>query len=129
MSETLRKDRIDALGGSLLIGFSVVLGLNQALVKIVNDGLAPVFQSGLRSACALPLVLGFAVIMRRRLSVTDTELRRMVSYKTARTAARVSLEGVDRSGTRFTTGSFPTRSFIAYFPETNTSTYVYSPQK
>lgn len=74
MSETLRKDRIDALGGSLLVGFSVVLGLNQALVKIVNDGLAPVFQSGLRSACALPLVLGFALVMRRRLSVTDGTL-------------------------------------------------------
>ncbi len=66
-----RKTHMDLLGGGLLVTFSVVLGLNQALVKIVNEGLAPVFQSGLRSACALPLVLGFALIMRRRLSVTD----------------------------------------------------------
>jgi drug/metabolite transporter (DMT)-like permease len=69
-----RKDHIDLLGGSLLLGFSVILGLNQALVKIVNEGFAPVFQSGLRSACALPLVLGFALIMRRRLAVNDGTL-------------------------------------------------------
>ncbi len=62
------------LGGSLLLGFSVVLGLNQALVKIVNEGMAPVFQSGLRSACAFPLVLAFAVFMRRRLSISDGTL-------------------------------------------------------
>lgn len=74
MTEIVRKDRIDAFGGSLLLGFSVVLGLNQALVKVVNAGLAPVFQSGLRSAFALPLVLGFALLMRRKLSVTDGTL-------------------------------------------------------
>lgn len=69
-----RKQHIDLLGGSLLLGFSVVLGLNQALVKIVNDGFAPVFQSGLRSACAFPLVLLFALVMRRRLAVNDGTL-------------------------------------------------------
>ena len=66
-----RHDRMDALGASLLIGFSLLLGLNQAMVKVVNDGLAPVFQSGLRSALALPLVLLFAIIMKRRLSLSD----------------------------------------------------------
>ena len=74
MNAPQRKDHIDLLGGALLLGFSVVLGLNQALVKIVNDGFAPVFQSGLRSACALPLVLAFAVVMRRRLAVNDGTL-------------------------------------------------------
>ena len=69
-----RRDRMDALGASLLIGFSVLLGLNQAMVKVVNDGLAPVFQSGLRSALALPLVLIFAIIMKRRLSLSDGSL-------------------------------------------------------
>ncbi len=71
---TIRKSRIDAIGASWLIGFSVVLGLNQAMVKVVNEGLAPVFQSGLRSLCALPLVLGFALIMRRKLSISDGSL-------------------------------------------------------
>lgn len=66
---------MDAFGASLLLGFSVLLGLNQAMVKIVNAGLAPVFQSGLRSALALPLVLGFALIMKRKLSVADGSFR------------------------------------------------------
>jgi drug/metabolite transporter (DMT)-like permease len=68
------KDHIDALGATLLIGFAVVLGLNQALVKIVNAGFAPVFQSGLRSACAFIPVLGFALFMQRRLSIRDGSL-------------------------------------------------------
>lgn len=74
MTAVVRKDQMDMLGASLLVGFSLVLGLNQALVKVVNAGLAPVFQSGLRSACALPLVFGFAILMRRRLSITDGTL-------------------------------------------------------
>lgn len=73
-TSSVRKDQIDLLGGSLLLGFSLILGLNQALVKVVNVGLAPVFQSGLRSACALPLVVGFALVMRRRLAISDGTL-------------------------------------------------------
>jgi len=69
-----RRTRMDALGAGLLIGMSVQLGLNQAMVKFVNAGLAPVFQSGLRSLCALPIVLVFAVLMRRRLSISDGSL-------------------------------------------------------
>ncbi len=69
-----RKDHIDVFGASVLISFSVLLGLNQALVKLVNVGFAPVFQAGLRSACAFLPVLVFAWIARRRLSVTDGTL-------------------------------------------------------
>ena len=69
-----RKDHIDLFGASVLISFSVLLGLNQALVKLVNVGFAPVFQAGLRSACAFLPVLVFAWIARRRLSVTDGTL-------------------------------------------------------
>ena len=65
---------MDAFGTSILVSFSLVLGLNQALVKVVNDGLAPVFQSGLRSALALVPVLLFALALRRRLSITDGSL-------------------------------------------------------
>ncbi|NIP15859.1 MAG: EamA family transporter [Pseudomonadales bacterium] len=53
---------------------NVLLGLNQSVVKLVNDGFAPVFQSGLRSACAIVPVLGYALVMRKRLSVTDGSL-------------------------------------------------------
>ena len=54
--------------------FNALLGVNQALVKLVNAGFAPVFQSGLRSACAFLPVLAFALLARRRLSVTDGTL-------------------------------------------------------
>lgn len=61
-----RKDHIDATGASLLIGFSALLGLNQALVKIVNAGMAPIFQSGARSACALIVVIVWARVIGSR---------------------------------------------------------------
>lgn len=66
-----RKSRIDALGATLLVSFSLIMGLNQVMVKIVNSGLAPVFQAGLRSVCAFFPILLFALFMRRRLSLTD----------------------------------------------------------
>ena len=70
-----RKAQMDLLGVSILVGFSVLLGLNQALVKLVNDGFSPVFQSGFRSVCAFFPVLIFALIMKRKLSITDGSLR------------------------------------------------------
>ena len=69
-----RKDRIDAFGAALLIWFSFLMGVNQVLVKLVNEGFSPVFQAGLRSACALVPVLAFALITRKRLSITDGSL-------------------------------------------------------
>jgi drug/metabolite transporter (DMT)-like permease len=69
-----RKDRIDALGGAVLLTFSLLVGLNQVMIKLVNAGLQPVFQAGLRSACAFLPVLVFAILARRRLSLTDGSL-------------------------------------------------------
>ena len=69
-----RKDRIDALGGAVLVTFSLLMGLNQVMIKLVNAGMAPVFQAGLRSACAFLPVLAFAVLMRKRLSLSDGSL-------------------------------------------------------
>lgn len=66
-----RKDRIDAFGAAALIMFSLLMGLNQVLIKLVNAGFSPVFQAGLRSICALVPVLIFAWLARRKLSVTD----------------------------------------------------------
>ena len=65
---------MDLLGAAALGGFAVILGLNQALVKIVNDGLAPVFQVGVRSIAAFLPVLLFALFMRKRLSISDGSL-------------------------------------------------------
>ncbi len=69
-----RKTSIDAFGASSLILFAALLGLNQVLVKVVNGGLQPVFQAGLRSLCVFPILLLFAVIAKRRLSISDGSL-------------------------------------------------------
>ena len=69
-----RKTRIDAIGAASLIAFSALLGLNQVLIKIVNGGLQPVFQAGLRSLVALPFLVIFALVMKRRLSISDGSL-------------------------------------------------------
>ncbi|WP_350332881.1 DMT family transporter [Coralliovum pocilloporae] len=66
-----RKDRIDLFGGTVLVVFSALLGLNQVMVKLVNAGLQPVFQAGLRSVCAFLPVLLYALFMRKRLSISD----------------------------------------------------------
>lgn len=66
-----RKDRIDLAGAGWLVTFALLMGINQVFVKLVNAGLAPVFQAGLRSVCALVFVLIYAVYTRRKLSVTD----------------------------------------------------------
>lgn len=52
----------------------MLLGLNQVLVKLVNSGLAPIFQAGLRSACAFLPVLLYAVCARKKLSISDGSL-------------------------------------------------------
>lgn len=69
-----RKDRIDAVGAAMLVAFSALLGLNQVLMKLVNAGMEPFFQAGLRSLFALPIVLGFALFARKRLSISDGSL-------------------------------------------------------
>lgn len=71
MSELVRRDHIDTRGAVLLIGFSVLIGFNQALVKLVNAGFNPVFQAGLRSLFAFFIVLAFALITRKRLNIRD----------------------------------------------------------
>jgi drug/metabolite transporter (DMT)-like permease len=69
-----RKSHVDALGATALILFSILLGLNQALVKLVNAGMSPAFQVGLRSVCAFFIVLAVAVLLRKKLSVSDGSL-------------------------------------------------------
>lgn len=66
-----RKDRIDGFGAFVLVSFSAALGLNQALVKIVNTGMEPLFQAGLRSLLAGILVVTYARLTCKRLSIHD----------------------------------------------------------
>jgi drug/metabolite transporter (DMT)-like permease len=51
-----RKDRLDAFGGSVLLGVTTLLAFNQVIVKLVNQGLQPVFFAGLRSVLAVIFV-------------------------------------------------------------------------
>lgn len=48
-----RRDRIDAFGTVSLVLFSALLGFNQVVIKVVNEGLQPVFFAGLRSLGAV----------------------------------------------------------------------------
>ena len=57
----MRKDRLDAFGGAVLIGVTALLAFNQILIKLVNAGLQPVFFAGLRSALAVLFVWAWLV--------------------------------------------------------------------
>lgn len=52
-----RKDRIDAFGAISLVGFGMVLALNQVVVKLGNGGFQPVFMAGIRSVGAVLVLL------------------------------------------------------------------------
>lgn len=47
-----KKDRLDAFGIVSLIAVGALLGFNQVVIKVVNEGLQPVYFAGLRSAGA-----------------------------------------------------------------------------
>jgi drug/metabolite transporter (DMT)-like permease len=44
-----RKTNIDLFGALSLTGFALLLGFNQVVIKVTNDGLQPVFFAALRS--------------------------------------------------------------------------------
>ncbi|MEM7746109.1 MAG: DMT family transporter [Pseudomonadota bacterium] len=67
----MRRDRIDVTGAGLLLAFSLLMGINHVLIKLVNAGFSPAFQAGLRSICAFLPVLIYAWWSGRKLSVTD----------------------------------------------------------
>lgn len=47
-----RREQIDLFGATALVAFAALLGFNQVVIKVVNEGLQPVFWAGLRSAGA-----------------------------------------------------------------------------
>lgn len=49
----MRKDRLDGIGFAALLGVTLLLGANQIMVKLINQGLQPVFFAGLRSVLGL----------------------------------------------------------------------------
>jgi drug/metabolite transporter (DMT)-like permease len=54
-----RKPALDAPGLGILLGVMLLFAVNQVIVKIVNEGLQPVFFAGLRSALAIVFVGGW----------------------------------------------------------------------
>jgi drug/metabolite transporter (DMT)-like permease len=57
----MRKDRLDGAGVAMLLGIQGLLALNQVIIKLVNEGLQPVFFAGLRSALAVGFVWAWLV--------------------------------------------------------------------
>jgi drug/metabolite transporter (DMT)-like permease len=52
----MRKDRLDGIGLAMLLGVQGLLAVNQVIIKLVNEGLQPVFFAGLRSLLAVGFV-------------------------------------------------------------------------
>ena len=69
------KRPIDAAGAAGLIVFSTTLALNQVVVKLTNDGFAPVFQAGLRSVLALGIIGGWILWQRLSLDLTRSQVQ------------------------------------------------------
>ena len=55
----MRKDRLDGVGVAMLLGVAALLAVNQIVIKIVDQGLQPVFFAGARSALAIMFVGGW----------------------------------------------------------------------
>ncbi len=58
-----RKDGMDAFGVVGLLIFALLMGFNQVVIKVVNEGLQPVFAAGLRSAGAI-ICVGLWMLLR-----------------------------------------------------------------
>lgn len=69
-----RRDRIDLFGAASLIAFSALLGFNQVVIRVVNEGLQPVFFAGLRSLGAALCIWLWFMVRRRPLGLTRTDL-------------------------------------------------------
>jgi len=52
-----QKANIDTFGAICLIAFSLLLGINHVVIKLVNNGLQPIFFCGLRSAIAALFIM------------------------------------------------------------------------
>ncbi|MEO0989608.1 MAG: DMT family transporter [Pseudomonadota bacterium] len=69
-----RKDRIDTFGAVALTAFAAFLAFNQVVIKVVNDGLQPVFSAGLRSVLAFGIMVTLTVLLKRGNWPTRTTL-------------------------------------------------------
>jgi drug/metabolite transporter (DMT)-like permease len=56
---TDRRDAIDGFAAAMMVGLTLVWGLNQVTIKIANTGYDPVFLTVVRSAIASALIFGW----------------------------------------------------------------------
>lgn len=71
----MRKDRIDAAGAAMLVGFCFLFALNQVAIKVSNGGFQPVFGAALRSAVAILCILAYMRLRGRPVGVEPGTLR------------------------------------------------------
>jgi drug/metabolite transporter (DMT)-like permease len=70
----LKRDRLDAIASVSMLGLAALWGLSHVAVKVANAGISPAFQSGLRSAGALAVLLAWAAWRRADLFARDGTL-------------------------------------------------------
>ena len=71
---------LDTFGIAGLCFFSLISGYNQVVMKVVNDGLQPVFCAGLRSLFAAFLILIWLFLTKKRISVEKSLLPAIIFY-------------------------------------------------
>ena len=69
-----QRDKVDAFGIVALVGFSALLGFNQVVIRVVNEGLQPVFFAGLRSFGAVICVWLWFIFRRRSVGLSRKDL-------------------------------------------------------
>ena len=62
-----KKNKIDAFGAVALISFSLLLGINHVVIKIVNVGLNPIFFAGIRSFIAFLFIIIWMKFTRKQI--------------------------------------------------------------
>ena len=60
-----KKNKIDTFGAIALVSFSLLLGINHVVIKIVNDGLNPIFFAGIRSFIAFLCIIIWMKITKK----------------------------------------------------------------
>ncbi len=71
---------LDTFGVAGLCFFSLISGYNQVVMKVVNDGLQPVFCAGLRSLFAAFLILLWLFLTHKRIKVEKSLLPAILFY-------------------------------------------------
>ena len=71
---------LDTFGVASLCFFSLISGYNQVVMKVVNDGLQPVFCAGLRSLFAAFLILLWLFFTNKKIKVDSSLLPAIIFY-------------------------------------------------